>query len=285
MKRYPPIATPDDAPKSMFGGGHLWIQEKVDGAHLRFQLRESGLLRFGDRNRVHDADAVPTPYQHAVRHIRENFDRSALRSAVENVESVVFFGEAMHRHIIDYEWSRTPSFLGFDIWSDSSERFLSPDRVEAIYRRLGLNHVNAFEKEVRAVDFDPHDYEIPRSNWYDGPAKGVVLRNKTGDRAKLLDSDFDTDTGFAGRNGPKTSNKSPEAVARAYATDRRFERTASTLEANQQAVTVDALFERTFETIVREEHAHLFDETNDIDLQAFRSELASLAQRFVSNRR
>ncbi|WP_049972075.1 RNA ligase family protein [Haladaptatus cibarius] len=278
MKRYPPMSRPDDAPKSLFDGGHFWIQEKVDGTHLRFRLQESGLLQFGDRNRVYDADAIPTPYQHVVRHIRKNLDRSALRSAVENVESVVFFGEAMYQHIIDYDWRRTPSFLGFDIWSDSSERFLSPDRVEAIYDRLGLNHVNTFEKEVRAVDFDPHDYEVPQSNWYDGKAAGVVLRNKTGGRVKLLDGDFEA------TNERKTSEKSPKDLARECATDRRFERVANALESNGQAVAVDALFERTFETIVREEHARLFGEANDIDVQAFRSELASLTQQFVSRR-
>lgn len=278
MKRYPPMSRPDDAPKSVFNGGHLWIQEKVDGAQLRFRLQESGLLQFGDWNRVYDADEIPTPLQHAVRHIRKNLDRSALRSAVENVESVVFFGEATSQHTIDYDWRRTPSFLGFDVWSDGSERFLSPDRVEAIYDRLGLDHVNTFEKEVQAVDFDPHDYEIPQSNWYDGKAAGVVLRNKTGGRVKLLDTDFEA------TNERETSEKSPEELAREYATDRRFERVANALESNGQAVTVDTLFERTFEAIAREEHAHLFGEMDDIDVQAFRSELASLTQQFVSRR-
>ncbi len=276
MKRYPQMPNPDDVP-ALFDGGHLWIQEKVDGAHLRFRLQESGLLQFGDRNRVYDSDSIPTPYRHAVRHVRENIDRSALRSAVDTVESVVFFGEAMHHHAIDYEWNRTPSFLGFDVWSETNGRFLSPDRVEAIYDRLGLHPVNTFAKEVRAVDFD-FDYEIPQSNWYDGPAEGVILRNKTGDRAKLLDS------GFGGEEGRTRTSESASELAKQYATERRFERIANELEANQRAVTVDSLFERTFETIVREEHGHLFGEGADIDVQAFRSELASLTQRFVSER-
>ncbi len=262
----------------MFDGGHLWIQEKVDGAHLRFRLEESGLLRFGDRNRIYEIDSIPTPYQHAVRHIREHLDRSALRSAVDSVESVVFFGEAIHRHNIEYDWNRTPSFLGFDVWSEANERFLPPDRVEAIYRRLGLHPVNTFEKEVRAVDFDPNEYEIPQSNWYDGPAAGVILRNKTGNRVKLLDS------GFEAMELPTAPDVPAAEVAQRYATRSRFERIANDLEASQRAVTVDALFERTFEAIVREEYARSFDETTDIDMQAFRSELASLTQRFVSKR-
>ncbi|WP_266079684.1 RNA ligase family protein [Haladaptatus caseinilyticus] len=278
MKTYPPIPNTDDAPESMFEGGHLWIQEKVDGAHLRFRLQKTGVLRFGNRNRVYEPDSIPTPYQHAVRHIRENVDRSALRSAVDTVESIVFVGEAMHQHTIDYDWSRTPSFLGFDVWSETNERFLSPDRVEAVYGRLGLHPVNTFEKEVRAVDFDPDEYEIPQSKWYDGTAAGAVIRNKTGDHAKLLAADF-------GEEERRTSIDAPaDEIARRYATEKRFERVATKLETDGRPVTVDSLFERTFETVVRENHARLFDETADVDVQAFRSELASLTQQFVSKR-
>lgn len=155
MKTFPSIPRIENAPSALFKQGHLWIQEKVDGANIRFQLQDSGRIRFGDRSRVYQGDDIPAPYQHAVRHVRERLDRTALRNAIADVDTVVFVGEAMHKHTIDYDWDRTPSFLGFDIWSGTKEEFLPPDNVEKIYRRLGLHPINTFQKEVRAIDFDP----------------------------------------------------------------------------------------------------------------------------------
>jgi hypothetical protein len=127
MKQYPELPDAEDAPVELFESGHLWLLEKVDGAHLRFQLLPSGVIRFGDRKRVYDdADAIPAPYDHAVRHVRTQLDRDTLRAAVDDVTEVVFFGEAMHQHAIDYDWERTPSFLGFDVWSGQSKAFRPP---------------------------------------------------------------------------------------------------------------------------------------------------------------
>ena len=78
MKRFPSIPRVANALAGFFESGHLRILEKGDGANFRLQLRESGLLGFGDRSRVYDdPDAVPQPYQHAVRHVREHLDREA----------------------------------------------------------------------------------------------------------------------------------------------------------------------------------------------------------------
>ncbi|WP_207587901.1 RNA ligase family protein [Halomontanus rarus] len=279
MNKYPSIPRLESDPVDRFGRSHLWIQEKVDGANLRFRVQRSGVIRFGDRNRVYDSEEIPTPYRHAVRHVRECLDRDALRSALEDVEAVVFFGEAMHEHAIDYDWERTPSFLGFDIWNGTTERFLPPDSVEKVYRQLGLTPVNAIRKEVRAVDFDPDASEIPRSNWYDGPAEGVIVRDKTGVRSKLLHPDFREVDETVPVDAP-----APE-LARRYATNRRFEKLAATLEDRERAVTVDRLSERAFEDIVREEHKQLFHGDRSVDAQALRSEVASLASRFVAERR
>lgn len=279
MKRFPSIPRLEGDPADRFGRSHLWIQEKVGGANVRFQLQRSGVLRFGDRSRVYDPDEIPTPYRHAVRHVRERVDRDALRSAVEDVEAVVFFGEAMHRHAIDYDWERTPSFLGFDIWNGTTGRYLPPDTVEKVYRQLGLTPINTIRKEVRAVDFDPDAYEIPPSSWYDGPAEGVIVRDKTGVRSKLLHPDFREVDETVPVDAP-----APE-LARRYATDRRFEKLAAKLEDRERAVTVDRLSERALEDIVREEHRRLFHGDRSVDVQAFRSEVASLASRFVAERR
>jgi hypothetical protein len=278
MKDFPPVPRLADAPEGLFEAGHLWIVEKVDGAPLRFQLRRSGRIRFGDRDRAYeDPEAMPEPYAHAVRHVRTNLDRGTLREAVDDVEAFVFFGEAMHRHAIDYDWDRTPSFLGFDVWSAEAGRFRPPDAVEGIFERLGLRAVNVFERELRARDFDPDAYAVPESAWYDGPAEGVVLRDKRGNRAQLLGPD----AGTVDEETPAETS-APELAA-AYATRRRFERLAAGLEAQGRPVTFQPLYERVLEGIVREAHARLY--RDDVDASEFRSAVAARTREFLEDGR
>lgn len=274
MKEYPSIPRVANAPDGLFESGHLWVLEKIDGAALRFQLRESGAIRFGDRSRVYDdPEAVPAPYEHAVRHVRERLDRGALRNAVNDVESVVFFGEATHRHTIEYDWDRLPSLLGFDVWSESEGSFRPPGAVQGIFERLGLEPVNAVERELHTRDFDRESYAIPMSAWYDGPAAGVVIRNKRGGRAKLLHSDV--------REGDETIpvDALAEELAETYATDRRFEKLAH--ERGGRDITFETLYDRALMDIVREAHKQLYHGSSSVDLPAFRSAVAARTRAFL----
>lgn len=278
MKSFPPASGVADAPERCFTEGHLWLLESVDGARFRFQLQESGLLRFGDRERVYDEpDAVPEVYGHAVRHVSEQLDRDALRRALAAVEDAVFFGRAMHHRTIAYDWERTPSFLGVDVWSAETETFLAPDAAERIFERLGLTPVNAFERERRARDFDPDSYVIPQSAWYDGPAYGVVVRNKRGGRATLVNPEVES------ADEPSPIDATPEQLAERYATDRRFETVATTLEERGRPVTFGALYERTLEQVHRAAHHHV-QEVETGDQRAFRSAVAARTRAFLDDR-
>lgn len=277
MKQFPSTPRLEDAPPDLLDG-HLWLVEYVDGAPFRFQLQDSGRLRFGDDQRVYDPDDVPAPYQHAVRHVQERLDRTALREAVENVTDIVFFGTAMHRQAIEYDWDRTPSFLGSDVWDAGDDQFRPVTSVGKIFDQLGLDAVAVFERERNARDFDPDSYTIPASGYYDGPAAGVVVRNKQGQRGLLPNPDVATPD-----ETPVVDASATELAGR-YATDRRFERVASSLEDRGWDVTVDVLYERTLDDILRANHRTLFEGTRSVDMAAFRSEVAALTQSFLDNR-
>jgi len=277
MKEYPPIPRAADAPDRLFEEGHLWVLEQIDGATLRFQLQEAGFLQFGDQSRVYDGpDAVPTPYRPAVRHVREQLDREALQAATDDVESVVFFGVSTHRHTVAYDWDRIPPFLGFDIWD--GEEFLTPGAVQRVLGELGLRPVNALERELPARDFHPDRYTIPDSAWYDGPAAGVVVRNKRGDRATLRHPSVEAADDTVPVDG------SAEELAARYATRRRFERLATELDTQDEPVTVDSLQQRAIEDIAREHHRELYRATDPVDTDTFRSEVATLTREFLTER-
>ena len=278
MKPAPTLPDVDDAPAELFASGHLWILEAVDGAPLRFQLDASGLLTFGDRDRVYDrADAVPDPYRHAVRHVRERLDRDALRAAVDDVEDVVFFGVATHQHAVDYDWDRLPSFLGTDVWSAGS--FRPPDVAHGIFEALDLAPITPIERELPARDFDPDSYVIPESAWYDGPAAGVVVRNKAGGRAKLSSDDMPIRSGTEDDLTP--GDATADELADAYATSDRFDAAVTALEERGRPVAVDAVTERVFEAVVRRHHRTLYAGAESADGDALRSAIATRAQRIV----
>lgn len=268
MQSFPAIPGVDDAPASLFDGGHLWLQEWVDGGLLRFQLQDGGLLRFGDDDRVFDPGAVPVGYRCAVRHVREAFDRDGLRDAVDDPESVVFFGVASRYERATYDWSEMPAFLGFDVWNGADDEFLPPDAVERTFDRLGLTPLKAVTKEVRATDFDPGNYEVPASNWRDGPAAGVLVRNKTGDRARI--------DGPVLGDPPEAFEGDVEDAVKAYATRDRIEAARSAVGRD-----VDQVTDRVVETVAREEYTRLFGDDGSVDPAAFRSAVAERASRLL----
>lgn len=285
MRAPPPLPTASETP-SLFERGHLWLQEFVAGGHLRFRMEPTGVLAFGDRTRVFDHDAIPLRYRSAVRHVRGRFDRDALEAAVDDVGEITFFGVATYRTTIEYDWDRTPPFLGVDVHSASADRFRPPDAVDGIYDRLGLESVNAIEKEVRAVDFDPDAYEIPDSAWVDGPAAGVLVRNKTGDRAVISRLDPAVARGerpLDSTTAGGEADRSPDALARSFAADRRLERIASTIEARGESATVDTLIERVREAAGRETGATGAE--SPIDSREFGSIVGERVQRFLAERR
>ncbi len=284
MRTYPSLPHVDDAPPGLLDGGHLWLQELVDGAQLRVQLRSSGAVRFGDSERVFDDDEIPRLYRHAVRHVRERLDREALLGAVDDPESVVLFTEATVFRSIEYDWDRTPSVLGFDVYDADREAFLPPDAAERVFDRLGLEAVNTFEREVRAVDFRPDDYSIPGSAWRDGPAAGVVVRDKTGGRAMLPNPDVDRGSTPDALEGiveksreesateplEESAEQLAEKLAEQLATDELLGRVASELGSAAGYVSFDPLFERTMEAIYREAGSRLLTDRNATGADGFR---------------
>jgi hypothetical protein len=274
MHPFPSIPRSADAPADLFETGHLWLLEHVVGDYLRFRLQPAGGLQFGDRTRVFDGE-TPPPYEHAVDHVREKLDRERLRLAVDDPGSVVFYGVAMHAAGVDYDWERTPSFLGVDVWSGDREQFRPPDAAEQIFEQLGLHPVNAVEKERNARDFDPESYTVSESAWYDGPAAGVLLVNKRGGRAVIENPAVDTDRSVNPVEG------SPEAVAREFAPDARFERLAARLDAEGRPVAFQPLYDLALETVLRAHHDRLTHSQSSVALGEFRGALAARTRAYL----
>ncbi|ERH05868.1 MAG: hypothetical protein J07HN4v3_01476 [Halonotius sp. J07HN4] len=271
MRGVPSLRSVDDAPAELLSG-HLWLLELIDGRPLRFQLQESGLLRIGDDEGVYDdPDAVPLPLQRAVDDIRATLDRTALRAAVDDVTAVTFFGVATTQESVPYVLDSMPPFLGTDVWADADKAFRPPDAAAGIFQRLGLTPVNTFEREVHARDFAIDRYEIPASAWYDGPAAGVVIRNKQGHRARMSHpAASEPTTQTAPGSEPE---ESIDALVAAYVSSERIDTIAASIDADSESAAVDTLTDELCVTIGRR-HPAAFLGADTLDRSALRSAVA-----------
>lgn len=189
MRRYPPLETVADS-TGVLDGGHLWLQEYVPGPVVGFSMDHSGMLTFGIDGVP--LETVPPSLRCAVDHVRKRIDRDRLRSGVDDVSEFVFFGIATRNEGVEYDWDALPPFLGLDIWAAGADRFVAADVCERVFDSIGLSPVPSFRKEVPTHSFDPGSYEMPNSHWRDGPAVGVVVRNKSGGRALLVDPSLES---------------------------------------------------------------------------------------------
>lgn len=310
MRRFPPLPDLDDpeAPDDLLEG-HLWLLELIDGTGLRLRMDDSGLLRFGGPDATYpDLDAVPLALRPAVRHVRDRFDRDALREAVADPAGVTFLGVATHRRGIDYDWDRIPPFLGTDVWVGADGggatgadgrletgapdgAFRPPDAAAAIFEGVGLDPVNALAREVNARDFDPDGYAVPASAWRDGPVAGVVVRNKRGGRGTIARGTGvggdDAGDGHA-RGAREPDPPDPDELAAVHAGRGRFEGVLATLERRGEPATVDALADRTVEAIARETPLRFGEGQTDpagVDTARFRASVVERARAFLDDRR
>jgi len=260
--------------------GHVWVQELLDGAPVRFGVADAGYLRFGDSERGFD-DGAPPELRYAERALDRRFDVGAYLATVDQPARYTFVGVATHRRYVDYDWDRLPAVLGTAIWDGHEARWLPPDRVDEAFDRLGPPPVTVVEKE-RSVDQQPLDgYEFPASAWYDGPAAGVTFADKRGNRAKLVRDDVS-----AAEPSVEVGTTDPRALAERFVTDDLVAGRAAALRDGDEPVAFDPLFEAVVARVARAHHDALFHGVTgtgalDLDWSRFRGAVAERVRRWL----
>jgi len=257
--------------------GHVWVQELPTGAAFRFTVAPSGFVTFATVDGSFAvAASAPVAFQRAAHLIDDELDRDALQAATDAPSEITFCGIATRNEGIEYDWESAPAFVGTDVWSGRSETFLSPDAATGVFERLGLPTLPAIEKERPAAHTDLTRFDepagFPPSAWRDGPAAGVLVRDKAGGRAEawcLEPSDASSDS----------EPLSAEELAAAYATAEQIEQTGAAVDADGAPVTVDGIRDRLVADVAREAYAELFADGEFVaSLTAFESAVAELVQ-------
>ena len=219
MKRYPKLRYPkhEDAEGLLDDPEHrVVVQEKLDGANFRFTVDDDGAILWGTRNTIQpkEIEEGNKAFRHAVRYLYRTIDFDAARESFDSyhdVRKLVFFGESMHKHSLDYEaWdgkhpeldSDIPNVIIFDVWCDADERWLGHTEMEEVCAAVGLETAPVlFDgkvgslplEEIKTVESAYREPQEDADNEFDakGLAEGVVIKNQNnGVMAKLVHPQF-----------------------------------------------------------------------------------------------
>ncbi len=250
MKRFPDTPALSEAPELT---GHLWIQVLPTGLPLRFQVENTGLLRFGDEERVYESqEDLPLPYRAAAAEVIRSLDRGALESATGETSELTFFGVATVNRGVDYSWSDVPKFLGVDVYSESREGYLPPDAASSGFRRLDVATPPVLEQEVdsRYADLDSYlTDQPPNLKEYNGAAAKVLLRDKSEGRGEV---EYDISEG-----GGEEDRAEVEDMVDGYMTEEQVMSVASEAGVEGQ-VSVDTVVEVAVNDLVRRRYSTLY---------------------------
>jgi hypothetical protein len=278
VRDLPSVPSLADAPPNHLTG-HVWVQEWLDAAPIRFAVAPAGYLCLGGTERAFDE--VPPELGYAERFLERAFALGAYLETVDEPDRYTFVGAATHHRSVDYDWARLPPVLGTAIHDGAEERWLPPDRVKQVFDRLGPPPVNVVEKE-RSVGQQPLDgYEVPASAWGNDRAAGVTFVDKRGNRARLVRPGLPDEP-----PNVHVEMTDPEALAGQFATDDLIAGRATSLgESGTDEVAFDPLFEAVMDHLSRAHQGALFrgvTETGALDLDwgRFRGAVAEQVRRW-----
>jgi hypothetical protein len=208
--------------------------------------------------------------------ITERLNRNAIQAAINNPDDVLFCGIATRNEGVSYDWDSLPAFVGTDVWSANKGRVLSPDAAVNVFDRIGLPTVPAIEKELPAAHADFTRFEepdaFPPSEWRDGTAAGILIRDKSAGRTAAWRVD-------PGTISPASEQRSVTDLVAAYATPERIEQTKAALRDSDSPLTVAAIRDRLIADVTRESYVDLCsDDEFVVPVAAFRSAVGERIQ-------
>ena len=222
----------------MLERGNLILKEKLDGANFRFTVTEDGKFLFGSKNVEYKTDGEPDysenidgRFTDAIEYVRETCDPERIKEVFGT--HYTFFAENMVPHSLDYEYDTKPppQVIGFDVYDQEKETYLSYSSAYSLFNSIGLETAPIVD-DFDAEEFDPQEYEIPESNFRDGEMEGVVIINQEiaedersgfSTRAKMVTDEFaEKHKRQTGARQSKEAIHGHEKVVSKYCTDARI---------------------------------------------------------------
>jgi len=295
MRKYPKLRyTNHEDSKPLFEEGEIVVQEKVDGSNFRFTLEENLDERFhvegrdvvfGSRNVEYKSPTDQSKqFGVPISYIRNAVDRNDMLSLQDTFAGkLTFFGEAMLPHTLSYNFDDVPAFVGFDVYNESTRKWLKREHVERAFYELGLDVAPTLDT-VPAKEFDDYEIVVPESTYGDVKAEGLAFKNyETQTFAKYVRPEFKEKNARTFGKPKKHQETGAEKCSYQYITNARIRKTAhklidegpwSSLEMEMMAPRdgYDGLPQAVLRDMVEEEAEAIFLEENyEMDLGEFRS--------------
>lgn len=210
---FPVLSNPDQM---------IFVQEKIDGANIRFMPVGDGRIVFGSRTQsIGDSEQdIGGNWKRCVDFILEQTKDKDLGAFAGSI----FYGECCVRHSLDYDWDRIPPYLGFDIL-DPVDGFVSADIARKHFDYLGLPMVpevwSGYAKDLPELT----EAWIPQSAYAPTQAEGVVLKNYNNQVfAKFVTSKFKEVNKDTFGKGKKQATNDDERLIATYCTNPRIDK-------------------------------------------------------------
>ena len=267
------------------------IEEKMDGANTRIYIYNNKLY-FGSRN-ISDLDLESDNFKNFRRSAEFVIDKLKDKD-LSKYNNLILFGETMVRHTLDYDWAHIPSILMFDIYDMNQQRYLNYKEKTAVFNELELPIVPLVKitnaKELSSLKID--DNFVPKSQWRDGQAEGVVFKNyKKQIFAKYVRERFKEKSREVFGGSKKYAKDDSEKVVAIYCLNPRIEKNILNLldegkELNMKLMSY--LPKQVWNDIIEEEGKEILNSNYVIDLRKVRKLIAKrcvnvLKQMIVNN--
>ena len=226
----------DEENKDIFKDGEdeIVIQEKIDGANFRFYITKNGQIIFGSRtqqltsNEGEDTN-VEKNFRRCVEFIRNKWE--GVRDIAPNLSHLIFYGECITKHTMNYDWENIPSYLGFDIYDMRTGKYLDYKDVEMIFCKNLKIDIVPLIKICKAKDITKiEDKLIPISKYAsqtleDKQAEGIVYKNYSKQiMAKYVREKFKEKNKDVFGGGKKWAKTDDEYFCAVYCTNARIDK-------------------------------------------------------------
>ena len=253
--------------KGIFSNGKIIIEEKMDGANVRWMYdTEQNRIRFGSRNVELTDNKEYGQFKKFAEWIKQ--------LNPDNLQpDLIYYAEYMIPHTINYDWSKTPLILGFDILDGN--KFIEYDVAEMLFSEINVPFVPVIDViDAKEITKDYLDKVIPESRYYNGLAEGVVFKNYEKQIfGKLIAEPFKEVNKNIFGGSPKKAKTPEEYLLEKYFTPRRIEKVIRALL--NEGYTLDmklmnVLPKRVLEDVIEEEAYNIFTENITVNLKKLR---------------
>jgi len=259
--------------QGIFNEGTITIEEKMDGANVRFMYdSKQEKLRYGSRKR----ELSDTPESELGQF--KKFVEFIKQINIHDLEpDFIYYAEYMIPHTIQYDWHKVPLLLGFDVYDTTVGKFISEDLAKIYFSDIGIDFVPIIDK-VKAKNITKELLEdiIPESRYYNGKAEGVVFKNYyTQQFAKLVAEEFkEVNAQIFGKGAKQAKKESPELyIIEKYIPPRRIEKVIQNLineGYNLDMSLMNILPKAVWQDVIEEEAVNILNENITLDLRKLR---------------